>query len=40
MHKCVAIGMLYFGTKLRYYITILGIWGGLVIGTAGLLLII
>ena len=37
MHKCVAIGMLYFGTKLRYYATILGIWGGLVITTAGLI---
>jgi len=36
MHKCVAIGMLYFGTKLRYYATILGLWGGLVITTAGL----
>lgn len=39
MHKCVAIGMLYFGTKLRYYMTILGIWGGLVILTAGLTLL-
>ena len=37
MHKCVAIGMLYFGTKLRYYATILGIWGGSVIATAGLI---
>jgi hypothetical protein len=36
MHKCVAIGMLYFGTKLRYYATILGVWGGLVILSAGL----
>lgn len=35
MHKCVAIGMLYFGTKLRYYATILGLWGGSVIATAG-----
>ena len=33
MHKCVAIGMLYFGTKLRYYATILGGWGTLVILT-------
>ena len=40
MHKCVAIGMLYFGTKLRYYITILGIWGGLVIGAGGLTLLL
>ena len=39
MHKCVAIGMLYFGTKLRYYATILGVWGGLVIATAGLTLL-
>ena len=39
MHKCVAIGMLYFGTKLRYYVTILGAWGGLVIATAGIGLI-
>lgn len=39
MHKCVAIGMLYFGTKLRYYVTILGIWGGLVISAAGIGLI-
>jgi len=39
MHKCVAIGMLYFGTKLRYYATILGAWGGLVIATAGIGLI-
>lgn len=39
MHKCVAIGMLYFGTKLRYYVTILGIWGGLVISVAGIGLI-
>jgi hypothetical protein len=37
MHKCVAIGMLYFGTKLRYYATILGLWGGVVIATAGLI---
>jgi len=37
MHKCVAIGMLYFGTKLRYYATILGLWGGSVIVTAGLI---
>ena len=39
MHKCVAIGMLYFGTKLRYYATILGMWGGLVIAAAGIGLI-
>lgn len=40
MHKCVAIGMLYFGTKLRYYATILGLWGTLVILTAGGMLFI
>jgi|TARA_X000000950_G_scaffold7111_1_gene7751 hypothetical protein len=40
MHKCVAIGMLYFGTKLSYYATILGAWGVLVIATAGIGLII
>ena len=40
MHKCVTIGMLYFGTKLRYYITILGMWGGLVIGAGGLTLLL
>lgn len=40
MHKCVAIGMLYFGTKLRYYITILGMWGGLVITAGGLTLLL
>lgn len=40
MHKCVAIGMLYFGTKLRYYATILGMWGGLVIAAGGLALLL
>lgn len=39
MHKCVAIGMLYFGTKLRYYATILGLWGGLVIAAAAMTLL-
>jgi hypothetical protein len=39
MHKCVAIGMLYFGTKLRYYATILGLWGGLVIAAAAITLL-
>tara|TARA_B100000902_G_C27176526_1_gene846661 strand:+ start:60 stop:1094 length:1035 start_codon:yes stop_codon:yes gene_type:complete len=39
MHKCVTIGMLYFGTKFRYYITILGMWGGLVILTGALTLV-
>ena len=40
MHKCVAIGMLYFGTKLRYYVTILGIWGGLVLAAGGMTLLL
>tara|TARA_E500000081_G_scaffold141938_1_gene160294 strand:+ start:425 stop:1465 length:1041 start_codon:yes stop_codon:yes gene_type:complete len=40
MHKCVAIGMLYFGTKLRYYVTILGLWGGLVIAAGGATLLL
>lgn len=40
MHKCVAIGILYFGTKLRYYATILGLWSMLVILTAGGMLFI
>jgi len=40
MHKCVAIGMLYFGTKLRYYATILGAWGSLVIIAGGLTLLV
>ena len=40
MHKCVAIGMLYFGTKLRYYMAILGGWGGLVILAGGLTLLL
>lgn len=39
MHKCVAIGMLYFGTKFRYYMTILGGWGSLVVLTGGLTLL-
>lgn len=40
MHKCVAIGMLYFGTKLRYYATILGLWGSLVVVAGGLTLLV
>ena len=34
------IGMLYFGTKLRYYMAILGGWGGLVILAGGLTLLL
>ena len=26
MHKCVAIGKMYFGTKLSHYVKILGVW--------------
>lgn len=40
MHKCVSIGMLYFGTKLSYYAKILLLWGLLVIITSGIILII
>ena len=38
MHKCVAIGKLYFGTKLSTYVKILSGWAGLLIVTAGVLL--
>ena len=38
MHKCVAIGKLYFGTKLSTYVKILSGWAGLLIVTAGGLL--
>lgn len=38
MHKCVAIGKMYFGTKLSHYVKILGIWAIGVITTAGILL--
>ena len=38
MHKCVAIGKMYFGTKLSHYVKILGIWAIGVIATAGILL--
>jgi len=38
MHKCVAIGKMYFGTKLSYYVKILGIWAIGVIATAGVML--
>tara|TARA_E500000178_G_scaffold190388_1_gene188454 strand:+ start:1101 stop:2135 length:1035 start_codon:yes stop_codon:yes gene_type:complete len=38
MHKCVAIGKMYFGTKLSHYVKILGVWAIGVITTAGILL--
>ena len=38
MHKCVAIGKMYFGTKLSHYAKILGIWGLGVVTTAGVML--
>ena len=38
MHKCVAIGKMYFGTKLSTYGMILTGWSALLIATAGVLL--
>ena len=38
MHKCVAIGKMYFGTKLSYYGKLLGGWAFLVIGLSGVML--
>jgi|TARA_B110000211_G_scaffold209909_1_gene247581 hypothetical protein len=38
MHKCVAIGKMYFGTKLSTYGIILTGWSALLIATAGVLL--
>jgi len=38
MHKCVAIGKMYFGTKISYYFKIISIWVALLITTAGILL--
>ena len=37
MHKCVAIGKMYFGTKLSYYGKLLSGWALLVIGMSGVL---
>ena len=34
-HKCVAIGIAYFQTPLRKYVSVLGLWALLVIGVAG-----
>lgn len=38
MHKCVAIGKMYFGTKISYYFKIISIWVALLIATAGVIL--
>ena len=38
MHKCVAIGKMYFGTKLSYYGKLLGGWALLVVGLSGVML--
>ena len=35
-HKCVMVGNQYFGTPLRTYYTALGIWGALLLFTAGI----
>ena len=37
MHKCVAIGKMYFGTKLSYYGKLLSGWALLVVGMSGVL---
>lgn len=37
MHKCAAIGMTYFGTPLKKYASVLGLWAATIIGTAGVL---
>ena len=38
MHKCVAIGKMYFGTKLSYYVKLISGWALLLVLTAGILL--
>lgn len=38
MHKCVAIGKMYFGTKLSYYIKLLGGWALLLVTISGVML--
>lgn len=35
-HKCVMVGNKYFGTPIKQYFTILGLWAGLLLLTAGL----
>jgi len=37
MHKCAAIGMTYFGTPLKKYVSVLGLWAASIVGTAGVL---
>lgn len=34
-HKCVMVGNRYFGTSMKQYFTVLGIWGLLLLGSAG-----
>lgn len=36
-HKCVAVGNRYFGTPLKTYYSALGLWSGLLLGTAAVL---
>ena len=38
MHKCVAIGKMYFGTKLSYYVKLLGGWALLLVAVSGVML--
>jgi len=38
MHKCVAIGKMYFGTKLSYYVKLLGGWALLLVALSGVML--
>ena len=38
MHKCVAIGKMYFGTKLSYYGKLLGGWALLLVAVSGVML--
>ena len=38
MHKCVAIGKMYFGTSLTYYGKLLGGWALLLIALSGVML--
>ena len=40
MHKCMAIGKLYFGTPWKRYLNALGLWALLLLGAGGLTLIV
>jgi hypothetical protein len=40
MHKCMAIGKLYFGTPWKRYLNALGAWIALLLGAGALTLII